>query len=112
LQLGLPADARRTWLEAAECPSEAHRAARVADTDLAAWDLAAAEAGYRRALAGDHDLADAWVGLALTALESGSAGAARDAARNALKAQARGPIEARRRELLEGIEALCARYAP
>jgi Tfp pilus assembly protein PilF len=104
--VGKPADARRTWLEAAGPPSEALRTARQADADLAAWDLAAAEAGYRRALAVDPNLADAWVGRALTALESGSAGVAREAARTALNAQA--PIEARRRALLEGIEALCA----
>jgi tetratricopeptide (TPR) repeat protein len=110
LHLGQPAEARRTWRDAAGPPSEALRSARVADADLAAWDFAAAEAGYRRAVARDPDLADAWVGLALTALETGSAAVAREAARSALKTPA--PIEARRRALLEGIEALCAPHAP
>jgi thioredoxin-like negative regulator of GroEL len=106
---GKPAEARRTWLEAAGPPSEALRTARLADADLAAWDFAAADAGYRRAVALDPELADAGVGLALSALECGSAGAARKAARTALTVQA--PIEPRRRALLEGIEALCTRHA-
>ncbi len=109
LHLGEPVEARRTWLEAANPPSPALRAARVADADLAAWDLDGAEAGYRRALTLDHDLAEAWVGLALTALERGRAGEALEAGRTALRLMT--ATEPRRRTLLEGIVALSATYA-
>ena len=89
LHLGEPAEARRTWLEVANPPSPALREARGADADFAAWDLDGAAAGYRRALTLDHDLADAWVGLALTALERGQAGEAVKAGRAALGAHTR-----------------------
>jgi hypothetical protein len=108
LHLGRPEEARRTWLDAANPPA-ALREARLADAALAAWDLDAAAAGYRRALATDPDLADAWVGLALAALEDGQAGVALDAAHAVLRTAA--PIEPRRRTLLEGIAALCADHA-
>ena len=85
LHLGEPEAARRTWLEAAGAPSEALRAARVADADCAAWELDSALAGYRRALLLDPDLAEAWVGLALIALERGQAGEALEAGRAALR---------------------------
>jgi hypothetical protein len=109
LHLGEPAEARRTWLEAANPPSLALRAARVADADLAAWDLEGAEGGYRRALKLDHSLGEAWVGLALTALERGHAGEALTAAHAALQLMT--AAEPRRRILLEGIVALSAPYA-
>jgi hypothetical protein len=109
LHLGMPGEARQTWISAAECPSEALRMARLADADGAAWKLADAEAGYRRARALDPSLADASVGLALAALERGDAGAALEAARAVL--QTADEIEPRRRRLLLGIEALCAPQA-
>jgi hypothetical protein len=109
LHLGRPAAARRTWLVATGCPSEALRTARIADADLAAWDFAAAGAGYRRARALDPGLADATVGQALAALERGEVGTAVEAARAALQSAA--PIEPRRRRLLLGIEGLCASQA-
>ena len=102
-------EARRAWLEAASPPSSALRAARVADADLAAWDIDGADAGYRRALTIDHDLAEAWVGLALIALERGQAGEALKAGRAALRLMT--VTEPRRRTLLEGIVALAAAYA-
>ncbi len=108
LALGEPAKARRTWLEAASPPSSALRATRLADADLAAWDLGGADAGYRRALALDRDLADAWLGLALTALERGQAGEALEASRAALRL--RDVPEPHGRALLEGIEALAAAH--
>jgi hypothetical protein len=105
LLLGMPAEARRLWLEADACPSPAIRATRVADADLAAWDYADADAGYRRALALDPSLADAAIGLALSKLEQGQARPAVAAARTGLKAV--DPLDATRRALLEQIEALC-----
>ena len=109
LHLGEPVEARRVWLEATLAPSPALRAARVADADLAAWDLDSADAGYRRAITLDRDLADAWVGLALTALEQGRAGEALKAGREALRLME--VNEPRRRTLLEGIVALSSAYA-
>jgi tetratricopeptide (TPR) repeat protein len=109
LHLGMPAEARRMWLEAGACPSAALRATRVADTDLAAWNFEAADAGYRLALELDPDLADASVGRALCALEQGQAGAAVEAARAFLKSAA--AVDARRRAMFEQIEAFCAAQA-
>jgi hypothetical protein len=109
LHLGLPREARRIWLEAGACPSESIRAARVADADLVAWAFVAADAGYRRALDLDPGLADAWLGLAISALEQGHAAAAVEAARAVLNSSAE--VEPRRRALLEEIETLCAPYA-
>ncbi len=109
LHLGAPAEARRTWLEAADPPSLALRAARVADADFAAWDLDGAEAGYHRALTLDRDLAEAWVGLALIAVERGRASEAVEAGRAAL--QRMSAAEPRRRTLPEGIVALAGAYA-
>jgi hypothetical protein len=106
LHLGKPDQARRAWLAATGPPSEALRLARLADADLAAWDFTSAETGYRRALALDPRMADAWVGLALAALETGSAGIARDAARTARECAP--GLETHRRALLDGIEKLCA----
>jgi tetratricopeptide (TPR) repeat protein len=107
LHLGEPSQARRAWLEADAPPSSALLAARVADADLAAWDLDAAEAGYRRALTLDPDLADAWVGLALIGLERGHSAEALQAGRAALPST----TEPRRRSMLEGIVSLSEPYA-
>jgi hypothetical protein len=109
LNLGEPAEARRAWLEAAIAPSAALRATRLADADLAVWELDAADAGYRRALTLDRQRTDAWVGLALAALERGQADEAFEAARAALLLTT--ATEVRRRALLEEIVALTAAHA-
>lgn len=106
LHLGHADAARRYWRDAPAPPSPAVRAARLADADLAAWNLAAAERGYHRALELDPALADAQFGLALVGLEQGRAAEALQAARAALESTA----EPRRRLLLEGIVSLCERY--
>jgi tetratricopeptide (TPR) repeat protein len=107
LHLGEPSRARRAWREASAPPSAALLAARLADADLASWDFAAAAAGYRRALALDPGLPDAWLGLALAALEQGDAPAAIRASSRALTL----PASPDRRALLEGLGALAAPYS-
>jgi tetratricopeptide (TPR) repeat protein len=106
LHLGEPAAAQRVWREATGPPGEATRTARLADADFAAWDLDAASTGYRRAAALDASLADAWLGLALVALERGRASEALAASQRALGMT----LETRRRGLLEEIASLAARY--
>ncbi len=103
LHLGEPSAARRIWLDAGSPPSAAIRAARLADADLAAWKFADARDGYKRALALDSNLTDAWIGLALIGLEQGRAPDALEAAHAALANEPAPP----RRALLEGIVSLC-----
>jgi tetratricopeptide (TPR) repeat protein len=107
MHLGEPSLARNTWLRAGGAPGDAVLAARVADTHFAAWDLDAADSGYHRAATIDPALEDAWLGLALVALERGRADEADAAASRALRMTA----DPRRRALLEGVVSLARPYA-
>ena len=73
MHLGDPAAARQLW-EGSEPPSSpALRRARIAGTYLAAIDFEAADKEYRRALALDRRLGEAWFGLALSLAQQGRA---------------------------------------
>jgi tetratricopeptide (TPR) repeat protein len=106
LHLGEPARALRIWERAANPPSPALRAARVATAALAQLDYKTAESGYRSALELDPGLTEAWFGLALIHLQRGDAENALAAARQAR----RGALTFAQDEFLQTVESLAAPY--
>jgi tetratricopeptide (TPR) repeat protein len=106
LHLGRPADARRVWEQAPDCPSAALRRCRVATTRWVEGDLEAAVRGFEEARAADPQLAEPCWGLALLHAERGDAAGALDACRQGLRL----PLRARQRDDLEGWQRFLRPY--
>jgi tetratricopeptide (TPR) repeat protein len=85
MHLGRPADARRVWQQATDCPSAAVRACRLAATFWIERDFEAAKEQFQAARAADPRLAEPCWGLAMLHAQLGAADPARDACRAGLE---------------------------
>jgi tetratricopeptide (TPR) repeat protein len=106
MHLGRPADARRAWEAAADCPSEALRRCRVAGTFWVERDFAEALRLFEEARDADPQSAEACWGLAMLHAQLGDAGPALAACTDGLRRQ---PNE-RQRADLEGVQQLVRPY--
>lgn len=68
LDWGQPAGARLVFEKALDCPSQAVRLCRIAETYLAALDLADAERVFKDSMTHDRNLGAGWFGLCMTLL--------------------------------------------
>jgi hypothetical protein len=105
LHRGDPGTARRAWSGATDVPSSALRLTRIAEADLAAFDVAACETQCRRALELDPALGEAWYVLAISSFESGRAARALEACRKGLEHN----LTSSQRQTLTAIERLLTR---
>jgi tetratricopeptide (TPR) repeat protein len=87
MHLGRPADARRAWEAAADCPSEALRRCRVASTFWVERDFTEAVRRFEEARDADPQSAEACWGLAMLHAQLGNAPAALAACREGLRRQ-------------------------
>jgi len=85
MHLGKPADARRIWQHALNCPSEAQRHCRVASTYWIELNFEAAIHEFQEAQSSNPQLAEAYWGLAMIHTELGRAAAAFEACRQGLR---------------------------
>jgi tetratricopeptide (TPR) repeat protein len=108
MHLGQPADARRVWEQAADCPSEALRGCRLASTFWVERDFGAAVRHFQAARAADPQLAEACWGLAMLHTQLGDAGAALEACRTGRPLS----LNERQRADLEALERLLSTYYP
>jgi hypothetical protein len=108
MHLGRPADARRLWEHAADCPSAAVRECRLACTFWVERDFGEADRRFRAARSADPRLAEACWGLAMLHARLGNAGPALEACRAGRAL----PLNPRQRADLEALEQLVAAYYP
>jgi tetratricopeptide (TPR) repeat protein len=108
LHLGRPADARRVWQQARDCPSTAVRLCRLASTYWAECDLNAARQHYQEARQADLHEAEACWGLAMLYTQLGQARPALDACCQGLDL----PLRRRQRSDLEALQLFLAPRAP
>jgi tetratricopeptide (TPR) repeat protein len=106
LHLGWPADARRTWELARDCPSIALRQSRLASTYWAEGDFDAAVRHFQQARQSDPRLAEACWGLAMLHTQRGEAEDALEACRRGLEAAP----NTRQRADLEALERFLRPY--
>ena len=106
LHLGWPADARRAWQQARDCPSTALRQSRQASTYWVEGDFNTAVRHYQQARKNDPRLAEACWGLAMLHTQLGEAEDALEACRCGLEA-APNP---RQRADLEALERFLRPY--
>lgn len=102
MELGRPADARRIWEQAVNCPSPALKDCRLAAAFWIERNFDAALQHYRSAQEKEPKLAEIWWGLAKLYCELGDA-------RNALEACRRGlalPLTSKQRAEVEALQAL------
>jgi len=102
MHLGRPADARRVWEQASDCPSTALRLARVASTFWIERDFEAAVRHYREARASAPDMAEIAWALAMLHTQRGDAASAREACRQGLRLA----LNTRQREDLQALDQL------
>jgi tetratricopeptide (TPR) repeat protein len=107
MHLGRPADARRIWQEARDCPSDALRRCRLASTFWVEGDLATAIRQCEEAVAADPNLGECWWGLAMLRAQQGDAGAALDACRRGFNA----PLNGRQQADLKALQELAHPHA-
>jgi tetratricopeptide (TPR) repeat protein len=108
MHLGRPADARRAWEAAEDCPAPALRQCRVASTFWVERDFAEAVRRFEAARDADPQSAEACWGLAMLHAQLGDAGPALAAGREGLRRQ---PDE-RQRADLEALRQLVGPYQP
>lgn len=106
MHLGRPADARRVWEQARDCPSTALRQSRLASTYWVEGDFDAAVRHYQQARKSDPRLAEACWGPALLHTQLGEADNALEACRCGLEAAA----NAQQRADLEALERFLRPY--
>jgi tetratricopeptide (TPR) repeat protein len=109
LHLGRPAEARRAWEQARDCPSAARLRCRIAATFWVEGDLEAAVRGFEEARTAEPRLGEACWALAVLHAERGDAGPALEACRRGadlpLNARQRSDLEAWRQLLLRSRSA-------
>jgi tetratricopeptide (TPR) repeat protein len=104
MHLGRPAEARRIWLAAGDCPSVALLELRLGSTFWVERDFQAAIQHFRAAQAADPQRADVYWALAMLYAQLGEAGPALEACRHGLEQH---PNERQRLDL-EGLQQLLA----
>jgi tetratricopeptide (TPR) repeat protein len=102
MHLGRPADARRVWEQARDCPAPALRECRVGSTRWVERDFAGAILHFREALAADPQRAEACWALAMIHAECGDADAAAQACLQGLRL----PLNDRQHAELEALQRL------
>jgi hypothetical protein len=107
LHLGRPADARRVWQQARDCPSEAVRHCRLACTFWVERDFASALRHYAEARNTDAKLAEPCWGLAMLHAQLGDAELALSACRQGLGLT----LTSRQRSDLEALQRFLRSYA-
>jgi tetratricopeptide (TPR) repeat protein len=105
MHLGRPADARRVWEQATDCPSKALRLCRLGSTYWVERDFAAARDFFEQARKADPKLAEAAWALAMLHTEQGDAEQARRACRQGLELS----LNPEQRSDLEHLQALLGR---
>jgi len=108
MHLGRPADARRVWRQATDCPSAAVLECRLAATFWVERDFDAATRHFRAARAADPRLAEACWGLAMLHAQLGEA----DPALEACRAGRELSLNERQRRDLEALERFVLSHQP
>jgi tetratricopeptide (TPR) repeat protein len=102
VHLGRPADARRVWEQARDCPAPALRECRVGSACWAEVDFAGAIEHFRQALAEDPQCSEAWWALAMIHGQCGDAEGAAEACLRGLHS----PLNNRQHADLEALKQL------
>ncbi len=106
MQLGQPADARRMWEQASNCPSSGLKDCRLAAAFWVERNFDAALEHYQSAREKEPELAEVWWGLAKLHGELGHASSACEACRRGLAL----PLTSRQQADLETLQALVIPY--
>jgi tetratricopeptide (TPR) repeat protein len=106
MHLGRPADARRVWEQARDCPSTGVRQSRLASTYWVEGDFATAVRHYQQARKSDPQLAEACWSLAMLHTQLGEADPALDCCRQGLRLS----VNPRQRSDLEALERFLLPY--
>jgi tetratricopeptide (TPR) repeat protein len=107
MHLGRPAEARRVWREARDCPSPALRDCRLAISYWVELDFKSAMRCYLDAKEKEANLSEIWWGLARLHTQLGDAKAASEACRRGLSLK----LPASQRMELEALQTFLALYA-
>jgi hypothetical protein len=106
MHLGRPADARRIWEQARDCPSPALRRCRVGSTFWVERNFEAAIGQFEEARVADGAPPEAYWALAMLHAQLGRAGPALEACRQGLRL----PSNPRQRADLEALQDLLGPY--